>query len=155
MPSLADGMFDYVQTNAVMEHVLDLPQVVAELARVTRTGGIHAHQVDFRDHRNFDRPLDHLLLDPIDYNKQRIESKASCGTAQRMPEMIEHFSKHFWLWKIENQLLAEPAYVAEICSKLPKNSAYKSWPPQLLRVIGGRLWFVRKPGGERNRWFRK
>ena len=28
MPSLADGMFDYVQTNAVMEHVLDLPQVV-------------------------------------------------------------------------------------------------------------------------------
>src|SRR5579859_3377149 len=71
MPSIGDGSIDFVLSNAVLEHVVDLSRVAPELARVTRVGGIHAHQVDFRDHRNMDRPLDHLLLHPVEYQRIR------------------------------------------------------------------------------------
>jgi len=45
--SLGTGSFDYVQSNAVLEHVVSISGAVSELARITGPGGIHAHQVDF------------------------------------------------------------------------------------------------------------
>ena len=153
MESLADDSFDMVLSNAVLEHVLDIPGAVAELSRVTCASGIHAHQVDFRDHRNFDRPLDHLLLDKDAYHEYRVVSKGVHGTAQRMPEMIEQFSKHFLLWEVEPNTLADLNYVNEIVGQLSHDSPYRDWPPQLLRVVSAHLWMVRKPGEKR--WFRK
>ncbi len=155
MASLAADSFDLVLSNAVLEHVLDIPGAVAELARVTRAGGIHAHQVDFRDHRNFDRPLDHLLLDKDAYHEYRVVSKGVHGTKQRMPEMIEQFSKHFWLWEVEPNTLADLNYVNEIISQLPRDNPYRGWSPQLLRVVSGHLWMVRKSYQGPRSWFRK
>src|SRR5579859_3313039 len=149
MPSIGDSSIDFVLSNAVLEHVDDLSRVAPELARLTRVGGIHAHQVDFRDHGNFDRPLDHLLRDPKEFQRHRIECQASCGTTVRMPEMLEEFSKYFWLWTTECSTLADPGYMAELMAKLPGNNPYKSWPVQILRILGARLWFVRKAQNSR------
>ena len=155
MSSVIDASFDFVLSNAVLEHVFDISQAVTELARVTRVGGIHAHQIDFRDHRNFDRPLDYLLLNRNDYQRIRIETKCVHGTTQRMPEMIEQFSKHFWLWEVEPNIFANLDYVNEIITQLPHDSPYLSWPSQLLRAVSGCLWFVRKLNGSRKWWRRQ
>ncbi len=57
---IKDGSVDVSFSVAVFEHVRDMNQIAAELFRTMRPGGIGIHQVDFRDHRNFESPLDFL-----------------------------------------------------------------------------------------------
>src|SRR5262249_34537432 len=52
------GSVDVVFSNAVVEHLCDPGAAFAALYRMTRPGGIGLHQVDFRDHRDFARPLE-------------------------------------------------------------------------------------------------
>ena len=53
---------DIVVSNAVFEHLYDLKSAFSHLARITKAGGLGLHQVDFRDHRDNSRPLEHLLM---------------------------------------------------------------------------------------------
>lgn len=62
LDSIPSASVDVVLSNAVIEHSFDLEAAVAELARVTRPGGWGVHQFDHRDHRNFGRPLEYLLM---------------------------------------------------------------------------------------------
>jgi SAM-dependent methyltransferase len=59
-----DGEFDVVLSNATLEHVRDPPAVVRESLRVVAPGGVGFHQIDFRDHRDFARPLEFLKVGP-------------------------------------------------------------------------------------------
>src|SRR5262245_24553885 len=52
---------DLVISNAVLEHLYDHAAALRQLSRITRPGGWNFHQVDFRYHRNWDTPLEHLL----------------------------------------------------------------------------------------------
>jgi hypothetical protein len=59
---LLDGQqFDLIVSNAVLEHVFDFASACRMLAMLTRIGGVNSHQIDFRDHLNFERPLEFLL----------------------------------------------------------------------------------------------
>ena len=60
----AQGYFDALVSNAVLERIKNANKAFTELFRVTSSGGVGLHQVDYRDHRDFARPLEHLLLDP-------------------------------------------------------------------------------------------
>lgn len=123
---------------------MDFKQAISELARVTEPGGIHTHQIDLRDHRNFDRPLDHLLIDRDAYIRFRAETHGSHGTSMRMPEMLNALATDFWIWEVETGTLASIDYTSEIVRKLPSGSVYGNWPPQLLALVGGRVWLVKK-----------
>lgn len=57
---LDDATIDLLLSHAVLEHVSNLRGVISENARVLKPGGYVSHQVDFRDHRNFDTPFDFL-----------------------------------------------------------------------------------------------
>src|SRR5262249_45877426 len=46
-----DHSFDLTISNAVFEHLYDVPGALRELHRVTRRGGLGVHQIDYRDHR--------------------------------------------------------------------------------------------------------
>ena len=43
LDGLADASFDLVVSNAVLEHVVDLPAACRALARVTRAGAVNSH----------------------------------------------------------------------------------------------------------------
>jgi SAM-dependent methyltransferase len=144
MRSIADESFDFVQSNAVLEHVEDLQASVAELARVSRPGGLHCHQIDFRYHTDFTRPLDHLLLPQDEYRTMRATDGGTHGTATRLPEVIELFTKQFWLFDVEINERAEPTYLVETHSRLPADSPYRSWPSDALEPTGACLWLFRK-----------
>lgn len=49
--------FDFVYSNAVLEHVLNPASCAREVFRLLQSGGLSAHQIDLRDHRNFADPL--------------------------------------------------------------------------------------------------
>jgi len=144
MRSLPSNYFGFVQSNAVLEHVRDIGRAVAELARVTATGGIHAHQIDLRDHRDFDNPLAHLLLNPADYRRLRLEDKGNHGNILRLPEFLDIFVKYFWIWDIQKNPPFALKYVRKIKSQLPPDSPYRMWPEQMLRTIGARVWLTRR-----------
>jgi SAM-dependent methyltransferase len=57
---LPDESFDIVHSHACLEHVWDPVVAVRQIARLLRPGGVTSHQIDLRDHRDFDRPLDFL-----------------------------------------------------------------------------------------------
>lgn len=47
------GTADFILTNAVMEHVADLPGAYEAMARWLKPGGYVSHQIDFRSHSLF------------------------------------------------------------------------------------------------------
>lgn len=142
--SVPSGAFDFVYSNAVLEHVPDLAGAVAELARVTAPTGVHAHQIDFRHHRDFNRPLDHLLIDPDSFSQLRAQEHYTSGCSWRMPDFIDAFAGDFWIWTIERNGVGDDDYVRAIQDQLPADSPYRGWPRELMRFISGRVWLVRK-----------
>jgi SAM-dependent methyltransferase len=145
MPSIKSETFDFVQSHATLEHIMDISAAAADMARVTRPHGFHSHQGDFRDHRYYDeQPLSHLLFDHTSYGQFRAETKGWLGTAQRAPELIETFSRHFWIWKFEMTSFANDQHVKDVIDNLPPDSLYAGWPRKLLHATSDRFWFIRK-----------
>lgn len=58
--AFGSSSFDVCLSNAVLEHVRDPLAAVRESIRVLVPGGYGLHQIDYRDHRNFDTPLNFL-----------------------------------------------------------------------------------------------
>jgi SAM-dependent methyltransferase len=52
--SFADGYADMVCSSAFLEHVPQLDVVIAELARISKSGAVHVHNLDFNDHGIYD-----------------------------------------------------------------------------------------------------
>jgi|HubBroStandDraft_1064217.scaffolds.fasta_scaffold00011_29 SAM-dependent methyltransferase len=152
--SIADRSLDLVLSNAVLEHVRDLPLVAREMARITRPGGVQAHQVDCRHHRDFSRPLDHLLIPEAEFAEERERTGCVHGTQMRLQEMAECFAPDFWLDEIDANAFADPDYLDALLPRL--EGRFARFPRQSLRITGGRLWLSRKapdPKPRRRGWF--
>lgn len=146
MPTVPDGCFDVVLSNAVLEHVADIRACSRELARVTRAGGWNMHQVDFRDHRRFDQPLEYLLL-PEDEFAQIFQSWAGeCGNQWR-PREFEAWMESAGLAIEVNYPTerADPAYLADLLPRLRASpSRYSSWSPDDLKVTSAYYEMIRR-----------
>lgn len=53
---LDEGDFDFTVSQAVLEHVHGFDDAARALFERTAPGGVHFHDVDFRDHRSFNNP---------------------------------------------------------------------------------------------------
>jgi SAM-dependent methyltransferase len=142
---LADDSIDLVLSNAALEHVDDLPAVCRELYRITRPGGINSHQIDFRDHRDFGRPLEFLTADgPIAWKHKLYETE--CGSRLRCSQYLEAFiASGFRVENVHVDTLAEETYLRDFLPRLrASRSAYGEWPEEDLRKLGARF-ILRKP----------
>jgi SAM-dependent methyltransferase len=83
LQSVPDGAFDVVISNAVLEHIAEPGPAFSELYRITRRGGVGIHQVDYRDHRNFDTPLEHLLLSTKEFENMNRKVHMEFGSQRR------------------------------------------------------------------------
>jgi SAM-dependent methyltransferase len=57
---LPNASLDVICSHTSFEHFADPARAVAQIARLLRPGGATSHQIDLRDHRDFNRPLDFL-----------------------------------------------------------------------------------------------
>jgi hypothetical protein len=146
--SIADESIDFIYSNAVLEHVVDMRSVARELARVSKVGAWSAHQIDWRDHRDFSRPLEHLTLSDDEY-LQAAEAenwKFEFGNRLRSIEFRALFEEAgFEVVERETDLWAEKGYMADVLPRLRggRQSVYANWPEDDLARISGRF-YVRK-----------
>ncbi len=60
--------YDLVLSNSVYEHLDDVEGITAALARLTKLGGLHIHNIDLRDHY-FKYPFEMLTFSEITWKK--------------------------------------------------------------------------------------
>jgi len=65
---LSDASFDYIFSNASFEHFENPEIVIREVYRLLKSDGYTVHQIDLRDHIDFEKPLEFLKVAQADYN---------------------------------------------------------------------------------------
>lgn len=145
MPSIAAGTIDIVISNAVLEHVYSMPDVARELARITHVGGKSMHQIDFRDHRNFERPLEYLTIPDEEFARLFEGCHGECGNRLRASEVQAAFEKSgFRLLDFEINNRAAPDYFADVLPRIrASQSKYRFWPEADMQITSGRQLFER------------
>jgi Methyltransferase domain len=135
--------FDVVISNAVLEHVYSMPSVCGEMARVTAFRGLNMHQIDFRDHSDFSRPLEFLTVPDEEYDKEFKRSNGERGNRLRPSETERLFEDHrFEMLSFDADIRCDPNYFADFIPRLrTASSRYRNWPEDDLHIISGRMVF--------------
>jgi SAM-dependent methyltransferase len=144
--SIADCSFDVVLSTAVLEHVFDLPAAIRELARVTVPGGVNSHQVDFRDHRDFARPLEFLLMADKEFTRLFDRRHGDFGNRWRHCEVAALLrAAGFSIEDMAPNLVAAPEYMASFLPKLRtlRSSRFAGLADIELAILGARFVAVR------------
>jgi hypothetical protein len=112
---------DITVSNAVFEHLYDQFQAIKVLHAITAEGGIGLHQVDFRDHRDFSRPLEYLFLNDVEFAHLFEISHGECGQRTRPFQMDAMFNiAGFRTVKFHANMEAEPAYLEDVRQRLQR-----------------------------------
>ena len=145
LTGLRDGTIDLVLSNAVLEHVSDLPAVCREMARITRLGGVNLHQIDFRWHRCAARPLDFLLQSDARCRRDYTTYPYENGNRWRPSEVAALFrGAGFEVRHTFPDEWTDPEYLATFLPELRRSkSVYRSWPEEDLCVLGALFELVR------------
>jgi SAM-dependent methyltransferase len=138
---------DLVFSNAVAEHLYNPGAAFARLHRLSRPGGWGLHQVDFRDHRNFQRPLEYLLMSEPEFRAEYDRCHGECGNRFRPEEMTEQIRRAgFEIREFRGNLLSEPEYLRDFVPRLraAAESRYRHWEAEGLQILAG-FYRLRKP----------
>lgn len=142
-------IFDLTLSNAVFEHFYDHRQAMASLFKLTTPGGAGLHQVDYRYHWAFERPLDHLLYSKQEYKEIFERTNGGCGTQLRPLEM-ERIIRNagFEIVRKDINAQAETEYLNDVVSRIgaSTDSPYRGWSHHDLKDISA-MYFLIKPLG--------
>ncbi|NJN93628.1 MAG: methyltransferase domain-containing protein [Anaerolineales bacterium] len=140
LTGITTASVDIIFSNAVLEHIYDPEVAFISLARVSKPGGWGFHQVDFRDHRSMDKPLEFLLMDAQEFAKEFALRHGECGNRYRPWEYEKLFQKAgFEIIKFEANIFAEDNYLQQF---IPRLRAYSGSPHQFvdsndLKIVSG------------------
>jgi SAM-dependent methyltransferase len=140
LSGIRDASVDIIVSNAVLEHLAHPRQAFRQLARVSRKGALGYHQVDFRDHSDFSRPLEYLLSEDRALVSEFRERHGERGNRFRPAEYGAFFEKTgFRVLKFSPSCYADEAYLADFLPRLrcAAGSRYQHEQIDNLRVIGG------------------
>lgn len=138
LEGLPDQSFDLVLSNAVFEHIVDVTAAAKRCYEVTKRGGWNVHQIDFRDHRNFSKPLEHLLMTMEEQDTWLKESDYHLGSQRRRGEYESAFALAGFETKCEYVTdMASAEYMADLLPRLRnyKGAFLQSAPTEILEVL--------------------
>lgn len=142
LSSLPSESVDICYSNAALEHLERPREGLLELARVSRKGGLGFHQIDFRDHRDFDRPLEFLTMSDQEFEEKAEAASYSFGNRLRPGEYLQLFNQAGFDASFTPNLFAERDYVAEVAGRL--KSRYRSFTSEELGQTSGRVFTTRR-----------
>jgi SAM-dependent methyltransferase len=144
---IPDQCVDVVISNAVLEHLFDIELAFQHLARITKFGGLGIHQVDFRDHLDFARPLEYLLLSNEEFSQMLSKKHGEQGNRSRPREMRQLFEVGGFEVKIfQPNIFTTDEYLNEFLGRLRQasTSRYRDYPAEDLRFLSGLFYVVKK-----------
>lgn len=147
LPSGYDGAFDAICSNAVLEHLADLRRALARFYKLTRPGGLGVHQVDFRDHRDFQQPLEHLLMTPATFLKLSKSMHYEFGSQRRRADYADRaVAAGFAIEEYSSNDRANEAYLEAFVPRLRAalDSPWRATAVEELCDLGG-LFILRRP----------
>lgn len=137
---IEDRSVDIIFSNAVLEHLVDPPPAFTQLERVSRKGARGFHQVDFRDHTDFSRPLEFLLVDDPTFAREFAEKHGERGNRYRQSEYAAFFERAgFHVHEFVPSCFADESYLADFLPRIRRagSSKYQSASLRDLREISG------------------
>lgn len=138
---LTGAQFDLVLSNAVLEHVYDPSSVCRGLSRITKRGGFNSHQIDLRDHRDFSKPFEFLLMDDAEFAKAAQEQNLQFGNRVRLSGWVSLFIENgFTIQHIYNDPPVDQDYLNGFIPRLrASNGTYKNAPIDDLKYGSNRI----------------
>ncbi|MCB9109940.1 MAG: methyltransferase domain-containing protein [Anaerolineales bacterium] len=140
LAGIMDESVDIILSNAVFEHLANPEQAFRQLARVSKPGALGYHQVDFRDHNNFSRPLEYLLIADEAFSIEFKQTHGERGNRYRPHEYWEFFEEiGFEVQRFVPSSFADDSYLADLLPRLrsANGSKYKDAPIDELKQISG------------------
>jgi len=139
--------FDITLSNAVFEHLYNPMSAFESLYQCMSNNSVGCHQVDFRDHRDFTRPLEFLLLDELSFHALMQDASCEFGNrlrAYQMQAMFENIG--FKEVTIDANLFTDKNYFVNFIErlKLTKYSPFSFMDPELLTVVSACI-TIKKP----------
>lgn len=131
--------FDLVLSAAVGEHLYDIEGAFGRLVRATAVGGYEIHIIDLRDHRDFSKPLEHLLLSEKDYSKEFVMRHGECGNRHRSTDFLSVFNRlGMQMISCESTSQIDAKYLEEFIPRLRMcdNSRYRMHEISDLQTAG-------------------
>lgn len=137
---------DLTVSHAAFEHFYAMKPALLSLARCMKPGGRGVHRVDFRDHRNFARPLEFLLLSQDGYDELSGDAKYQHGNRMR-PNVMEALFRTIDFATVDflPEATVDQDYFAEFLPRLraATDSPFRDIDPALLSTLGGIFLIVR------------
>jgi SAM-dependent methyltransferase len=149
--SIPDAGIDFMYSHTVLEHVVDIASVAGEMARIIKPGGWAMHQIDLRDHRDFARPLEHLVMGERAFAAAAAAAHYEFGNRLRSLELEAQFEANgFELREIETTETASPEYMSDALPRLRRSaSRYRHWPEEDLTCLGIACLLQKREGSQR------
>ncbi|GJM22621.1 MAG: hypothetical protein DHS20C15_25360 [Planctomycetota bacterium] len=133
---LPDASLDLCLSNAVLEHLTDVPAGIRRLARLTRPDGLGLHQVDFRDHRDFERPLEHLTDSWLQQRWRSLRHRGALGHPWRSVHYARAFEQAgFRIDQFDANLHAAPDYLRDLLGRCRRQ--WLTLPRPALSTLSG------------------
>jgi SAM-dependent methyltransferase len=85
---------DFIYSNSVMEHIKNVHESVATMARILKPGGYMYHNIDMRDHYNFNSPFLFYKYDDSTWNRFLTKEGISYTNRMRCDDFMEVFDKN-------------------------------------------------------------
>ncbi len=143
LSSLPANYFDVVLSNAVLEHVVNPAASLNEIYRVTKGGGWNIHQIDYRDHRDYEQPLEYLFVENNDFAQMFKERNGECGNRYRAREFVSFFKNAgFLIDAVEHNMFAAHEYLVTTKERMAKNGM--AYAEEDLSILSGRI-YASKP----------
>ena len=87
----ADESFDVIFSQACYQRFRDPAAATRNIARMLRPGGVTSHQIDLRDNRDFERPLDFLRIGDVAW--RLATSRRSLTNRWRASDILDAFAR--------------------------------------------------------------
>jgi len=140
---LPANYFDVVLSNAVLEHIANPTRSLKEIYRITKAGGWNIHQIDYRDHRDYEQPLEYLFVEENDFASMFKDRNGECGNRYRASEFISFFKNAgFLIDAVEHNMFATSEYLASVKERVQEKSM--AYSEEDLSVLSGRI-YAAKP----------
>ncbi|KXW55832.1 hypothetical protein [Ferrovum sp. PN-J185] len=133
---------DLTLSNAVLEHLYDPFAGAISLYDIMAPYGIGLHQVDFRDHRDFSRPLEYLMLGDQEFKNLFYKCNGECGGKTRPFQMSRMFSlAGFEKVDFYPNMFVDPTYLDDFFNRLKRLpwNLYGYFDKTLLMPISGQF----------------